>query len=780
MNKKLLVAALAVASLLATSAFATTSYCTGGANLRFIGVGSSAQTNALAYAAVAKLQADHGTGTYALISFSGSTITDSRPTTAKTDTGITTWVAYDPSATSSACDAYVYFQTDSGVGVKDFFAYAKFTATNSTVTTKKNFVSIGAAFATLPTAPVSEGNKIPGLPDGVFIGGVSQSPDSNGVPTNIYSPLNTSPATYVNKAVPPAAPAYCGNVSTVVVTSQFYCYFNAAGTDVRPEDALYATTRALAAYNGIVPPATSGTTTATLTGLGYGGASTTGCAAAGSSTVGCGIWDSFAQGSQFNVLKFALGGTDPIASGTAPTYTTVSVGAAPVVVLVGNEDTSNLGSTSGGNYVYTDINRQVLAQVFSGWTQCVADLSTSSAGALGSGAAPLQVIHREPLSGTYNTFEFTAVNTQAGGPGFSVSGKYTPVPNSHSGQEQFNDPAVFPGFTGSTNCTYSSGSSATQPGYPNANCFNPRYTSYDGVDIFSGSQCKGAAGAAPGLPVHLRAIGTGQAVKAIVGSLNNTTATPIPNTNVYNPIGYAFWSFANLNPLCSAATGTSCTGSWLGHWLTVDGIDPLFTTEGGQYDPTPNPSGAFNPPLCVANSSHVLPTCPTIPFTHLKDGKYPLWSLLRTVTLAPVAGKVVTPEGVLDLVASEEITSATDTLSDYVPFLKDVCPPGELWNGTACASSTTTTWTGDLNLFVFRSHFERTGATIKPANGHFFLSGTTKELCPTTQINLQGGNKSSSTCFVDFGNDVGGSVLTVQKDFDFIEDFNTEEYGLSQ
>ncbi len=787
MNKRLLVATLAVASLLlATGAFATTSYCTGGANLRFVGVGSSAQTNALAYAATALLQSNHGTGTYALISFSGSTITDSRPKSgAKTDTGITTWVAYDPSATTSPCDAYVYYQTDSGVGVKDFFAYTKFTATNSTVSTKKNFVSIGAASATLPSAPISEGNKIPGLADGCFISGSSVACDSNGVPTTIYNALNTSPSAYVNQTVPPRAPAYCGNVSTVVVTSQFYCYFNAAGTDVRPEDALYATTRALAAYNGIVPPAKGATSTETLTGLGYGTTSTSGCTADADqpTLVGCGIWDSFTQNSQFNVVKFALGGTDPIASGTAPTYTTVSVGAVPVMVLAGNEDSSNLGSTGcNSTYCYTDINRQVLAQVFSGYTQCVADLSTSAApGTLASGAAPLQVIHREPLSGTYNTFEFTAVNTQAGGPGRLVSSKYTPPKNASSGQEQFNDPAVFPGYTGSTDCSYSSGEVVgTHPGFPNANCFNPRYTSYDGVDIFSGSQCQGAAaGVAPGLPVHLRAIGTGMAVKAVIGSLNVTSGT-IPNTNVFNPIGYAFWSYANLNPLCSSVSNTACTGTWLAHYLTVDGIDPLFTTEGGQYDPTPNPS-PFNPPVCkVATGSTA--DCNPVPFTHVYDGKYPLWSLLRTVTLAPVTGKVATPQGVLDIVAQEEISSANNTLSDYVPFLKHVCPPGQVWtqpNGP-CASSTTTTWTGDLNLFVFRSHFERTGATIAPANGHFYLVSSTKTLCGTTEINLQGGNKSSSTCFVDFGSDVGGSVLTVQKDFDFIIDFNTEEYGLSQ
>lgn len=777
MTKKLLVAALAVMATLtvATSAFATTSYCTGTPNMRFIGVGSSAQTNALAYAAVSLLQSQHS-NSYALISFGGSSITDSRAS--KSDTGITTWLAYDPSTAN--CDAYVYFQTDSGVGVKDFFAYEKFTASNSTVSSKKNFVSIGATYAVLPSGVIAEGNKIPGLPDACYISGVLSACDSNGVPLNIVAALGVTPETYVNQLVPPVAPSYCGNVSTVAVTAQFYCYFNAAGTDIRPEDALYATNRALAAYNGVPPPATHGGTG--LSGEGYGTTATSGCTpGTPAADVGCGIWDSFAQNAQFNVLKFALTGPDPIKAGTVPHYSTLSVGAAPMMVIVGDETTTagGLGHKTGSTYDVNDINRQTLVQVFSGYTACVGDLLSSTAGSAGD---PLQVIHRESLSGTYNTFEFTAVRTQQGGP---LQATATPVANADSGQENFNSPVAFPGYTGSTDCTYSSGEVVgTHPGYPNANCFDPMYlSSTSGADISVGKKCPGSAGTAPGLPVRLRAIGSGMAVKAVVGSLNNTTATPIPNTNVYNPIGYAFWSYANLGPLCSGVTGTTCTGSWTGHYLTVDAIDPLFITEGGQYDPTPNPS-PFNPPVCAAVSGVV--HCNPIPFTHIYDGKYPLWSLLRTVSFAPysVSGKpqTVTPPGVFDMIATEETTSADNTLSDYVPFLKHVCPPGEEWTEPSgpCAAASTTSWNGDLNLLVFRSHFKQTGATISPINGHYFLTGTTKNVCPVTGVLLQGGTFTQPTCYVDFGNDVGGSVVTVQKDFDFILDFNTEEYGLRQ
>ncbi len=196
----------------------------------------------------------------------------------------------------------------------------------------------------------------------------------------------------------------------------------------------------------------------------------------------------------------------------------------------------------------------------------------------------------------------------------------------------------------------------------------------------------------------------------------------------------------------------------------MDGIDPLFATDGGEFDHTPNPSGAFNPPVCQLSGTI---NCFAIPFTHVYDGSYPLWSLLRTVTFAPVTSKHVTPTGVLDMIANEEETSVSDGLSDFVPFLKNVTGS----NGV---------YTGDLNLNVFRMHFKQVGGTVAAANGHYFLTGTTKTICPTTGISLQGGNASSKTCFVDFGSDEGGAVLPVQKDFNFIGDFNTEEYGLRQ
>jgi hypothetical protein len=748
MTKKTLVATLALMAslLITTNVFAGVAQCTGGVNLRFVGVGSSAQFADLAFAADNLLTNSHGQ--FALISFKGTTITDKRA--GLTDSGLSTWVEWDPTAGSSVkCDAYVYIQTDSGVGDKDFFAYETFTASASTVTNAQNFKSIAAAYATLPSGVIAAGNLVPGLAD--------NSTDPNGVPATLQAALNITPEAYVNQPTPPAAQSYCGNVSSVTKTSQFYCYFNAAGTDIRPEDALFAATRALTAYNGLTYPTTK-VGTGTLSGLGYGtGAGCTG----GTSLIGCGIEDSFLNGKTapavFNVVSFKLSGTDPISGGTLPTYTTLSVGAAPVIPIVGNNDTSafGLGNTftdaaGNTNYTFNKINRQTLAQVFSGYTYCTGDLLSSGAATADSGQ-PLQVIEREPLSGTYNTFEFTAVRTLAGSSNPATT-TTAPISNENSGQEQFNNPNVYPNLTG---CSYTNG-------FPSANCFNPLF-----LTGLGGSKCPGASGGtSPGLPIRLRAIGTGEMVKAVTYQLNQSGSG---STTVFNPIGYAFWSYGNLNPLCTAVTGTACTGTFRGHYLTVDGIDPLFATAGGEFDngygnpgnPSPrnvpyNPSGVNNPPVCDLK---VGTNCFSIPFTHIKDGTYPLWSLLRTVTFGTVTGKQATPAGVLDMIANEEITSVSDGLSDFVPFLSGVTGS----NGV---------YTGNLNLFVYRSHYKQ--SLVNPANGHKGCSGV------FTGVSLQGGKPSASTCLVDFGGDMGGSVVTVQSDVDFLGDFSVEEYNPHQ
>jgi hypothetical protein len=733
MNKKMLVMALALmaSALITTNVFGQA--CSSGVAVQFNGVGSSAQANSFAQAARALTQSG---GTYNLVSTKkGAVITDKRPTSGPvSDSANPFWVIWDNNA---VCNVYAYWTIDSGAGVKDFFAYEKFTNGSGKV-----YTSLAAAFGVL-TESAMAGNLNQ-------VGGLADTQDSEvGVSGSsfdlIVQALNVTPETRVATGNV-QAPTYCGNLTTTstAALTQYQCYFNVGATDIRPEDALYATTRALTSYSGYSVTANGTFNSVTkvgtgeLTGLGYNTANNGG-GCTPSSTVGCTIVDSFDQAKTFNVVTFKLSGTDPLKLGTLPAYTTLSTGAEPIIVFAHNG--SVFSGTTGGTYTYNNINKQILAQVFSGQTQCTGDLLTSGAAGAGS---PIQVVQREPLSGTYNTFEFTAVRTLAGSGNPFILPSATvlpPVSNAYNGQEEFNDPAALPGGNG-TACTITGG-------YPQANCFNPLYFSNP-----NNTKCPGTAGSDPGLPVRLRAIGTGEEVKATVGTYN----TGAGNALVDNSLGYAFWGYGNLQPLCSATGGTTtCPGSYIGHYLTVDGIDPLFTTPGGALDSTPNPAGGYNPPYC--NVTGASQTCFAIPFTHILDGSYPLWSLLRVVTFSPVAAKVATPAAVLDMVAEAEIQTASDGLSDFVPFLTNL-------------SGGSGVWTGDLNLFAFRSHY--TQSAIKPANGHKGCSGV------FTGISLQGGKSGASTCLVDFGGDVGGSVLTVQSDVEYVADWNTEDYDVRQ
>lgn len=159
---------------------------------------------------------------------------------------------------------------------------------------------------------------------------------------------------------------------------------------------------------------------------------------------------------------------------------------------------------------------------------------------------------------------------------------------------------------------------------------------------------------------RVRAIGTG----ALVGAVNNTP----------NSLGYAFWSGANF---ANAKTNTK--------YLTVEGCDPLIDSyTGGSY-----PLGS------------------SVTFRNIKNGGYPIWSLLRIITQS-------TPSG--DLLALINQVALTDNGGDFVRA---------------------------QDLRVFRSHHSTTQFPT-PRNGNDGRA--------------------------EVGGDVGGGVFPVSADFDFYAD----------
>ncbi len=154
---------------------------------------------------------------------------------------------------------------------------------------------------------------------------------------------------------------------------------NYAGTDIRPEDAWFATRRALASC---ATPVISGSQ---YLGLGY----TNGWGAIISSFVTSPL--------ALHVIEFFLPGAPSVG------YTVTPVGAAPILVVVNSQSTTS-GFGAGG---FTNITSDTLAQFLDGrlsLTDQVNDQSTTT----GNGVT---VLLNEPLSGAYNTMEYNVPNT---------------------------------------------------------------------------------------------------------------------------------------------------------------------------------------------------------------------------------------------------------------------------------------------------------------------------------------------------------------------------------
>ncbi len=161
--------------------------------------------------------------------------------------------------------------------------------------------------------------------------------------------------------------------------------FTAAATDIRPEDALFATTRALTTLGAVV---------GAYKGEGY-----------GPGPVGTVILTDFGSGKSAQVVDFAMTGTDPINGEAIPAYTVTNIGGQVLMVIVNTADTSSAGL---GNSAFSNIDRFTLAHVLAGLSTRTRDLIPSS----GLPSVGLQVILREPLSGTWNTMEYCIPNSR--------------------------------------------------------------------------------------------------------------------------------------------------------------------------------------------------------------------------------------------------------------------------------------------------------------------------------------------------------------------------------
>jgi hypothetical protein len=158
-------------------------------------------------------------------------------------------------------------------------------------------------------------------------------------------------------------------ITTAVINALQGTALTAANTDIRPEDALFATNRSL---------------------------STLGYATTGNSLIGNAIQSAFGTSPAVaHPVSFSISssGADPFSGTTPPAFVTIPIGAAPVVFLANAAS----GSVTANATNITTANAGIL---FSG-TNC-----DSSMLGLTSGTA-INPILREPLSGTMNTAQYS-------------------------------------------------------------------------------------------------------------------------------------------------------------------------------------------------------------------------------------------------------------------------------------------------------------------------------------------------------------------------------------
>jgi len=443
------------------------------------------------------------------------------------------------------------------------------------------------------------------------------------------------------------------------VLSAIQTTFTAAISDVRPEDAKFEVNRILATFS------------ASGTGLGYGNPANTTCFQGTdnwtvTANLGCPIYGTW--GGRSVPVQYAITGHDPFTSSPAWKYKTIEVGAEPILFMYNASNANGLGVLGGdGNVAFKNLNRVTATEVFNGTLGRAQDLDASLTLALqGVSSNPaIFPILREPLSGTMTTTEFNVFRTVE---------SLKQFPNAAS-QET--------GVSLANACTV------------NANCPDPLYLP------------------GPGSSIRYRAIGTGAEISGVtnVGGIKH----------IADSIGYAFFSFGNVNPIGGSAG--------VGRYVTLDGVDPInqgygtYVSDGVTYGP-----GQL--PLCLAPCTAAGGT--SLP--NVRNGSYGAWSIIRAVTDS--TGVNFTNTQALVKAAQNEVNNTT---ADFVPF---VC------------TDTTGLCTGEPGLNVFHSHFTPSGVAGAPHNGNVTAT--------------------------EVGGDVHGAVFTDQADLDFHTDTGKELVSIRQ
>ncbi len=453
--------------------------------------------------------------------YSSFNLTDTRVSPFNVDGGAI-WVVWD---SSSPAKVWASIKVDSGVGVRCYFANPA--------------CKMGITSVPSPNGQISS----------VLWGGDTPLPNGGSI-------------------CDPSPSSLCPNLQALFTTGQGVAV-NVAATDIRPEDALWATCRTNSSA-GMNPTGFDSTD-----GLGYNGNFAPGiCAPVGSNANGQG--NSIKSGypsstSTANVLAFAISGKDPISGGTVPKYSTYSVGIAPIIFVYSR----NGGQLSG----LTNVTESQVQTVFGG-TLC-------DASAFGLPAAGIAAYLREPLSGTMNTTEATVFRRPvvAGGSALGVS------------QET--------GVNGANPLTGGVGGSVSCP------------------DV------AGAGGSDDGKAGRWRGIGTGEAIKSVLNSKTNNHLDGITYTffsygnvsSIANSANYAYTTLDGVDGVFYNYNTTSGAG-----------FDPGQPANGELPAAANLPSPACGTPAAVPCPENAIWALNGLSFPNIRSGAYRAWSNLRVVS----------------------------------------------------------------------------------------------------------------------------------------------------
>jgi hypothetical protein len=426
---KSLLAGVAVSAIVALAPAANAQ------NVHFVGSGSSAQFTMAAIAADQAAINENsavygGAETVQHWTFkNGATVSDNRDSLGRILPELgNVWLVWLQNGSGTVTDVWIDISVDSTVGVRTFSIQENFGTKASPIQVSGGQIQINQAAGTAGGALISPNNLWPD--------------------NNADVALSAGALAAINTSV-------SGGV-----------HVNVGLTDIRPEDALFATVRSLTALN-----------TTTYAGLGYTGPT---------ANIGAPINTAQGTGTAATPIKFALGGkNDPITALPVPVYTTIPIGAAPIVFIYNNGGASSYpidvasGVTPGA---HVSGQTYPLANLFNGTTACTNLNPAFDAYSNGTPAsANITVFLREPLSGTMNTTEFSLFRSFG---------------NTDDSQE--------------------------------VGVINPTRSPYNPLDL----TCAGGGGA------RERSIGTGEVVGKFgtggYGVLNNP-----------NSIGYIFWGFSN-------------------------------------------------------------------------------------------------------------------------------------------------------------------------------------------------------------------------------------------